>query len=94
MTSERQNSEALQACDQVLGYLNFSSGAFDAGLLERPRLIVGTKVDVVDEARRAELSAAVASRGLRYMEISSVTHTGLDPLLEALQELLAGDVKT
>ena len=80
---------ASGSAQEELGTVEQELGAFDAALLERPRLIVGTKVDVVDQDRRAELSAAVASRGLRYMEISSVAHTGLDSLLEALQELLA-----
>lgn len=67
--------------------------AYDPALLRRPRLIVGSKVDVCDESRRAELRAAVETRDLLYLEISSVTHAGIDVLIEGLhRQLLAGDL--
>ena len=65
-------------------------GAFDRALLDRPRLLVGTKVDAVNQGRREELSAAARARGLRYMEISSVAGVGTDSLIAALRQLLHG----
>jgi len=64
---------------------------FDPALLKRQRLIVGTKVDVVNEDRRQELSAAARTRGLRYLEISSVASVGTETLIGVLQVLLQGD---
>ena len=66
-------------------------GAFDPALLDRPRLIVGTKIDVADDDRRQQLRQAAATRGLPYLEISSVAHQGIDRLVDALQSLLEGE---
>ena len=67
--------------------------AFDAGLLGRPRWIVGTKLDAAREERRRGLEAAARRRGLRYLEISSVTRGGLRALVSGLRQLLAGMVE-
>ena len=58
-------------------------------LMERPRLIIGSKVDAVVEARREELRSAAESRGLPYREISSVSRQGLEKLTRELSELLS-----
>jgi GTPase len=50
-------------------------GAYDPGLLERPRLVVGSKVDV----------AALTYDGLC---MSAVTHDGLQPVIRALYSLV------
>ena len=63
--------------------------AFDAGLLGRPRWIVGTKLDAAREERRRGLEAAARRRGLRYLEISSVTRDGVRELVSGLRQLLA-----
>jgi GTP-binding protein len=75
------SAEALAAVERELE-------AFDRALLERPRLVVGTKIDAVDEDRRRELESAAESRGLRYLEISSVTGRGTDALIQTLRDLL------
>ena len=67
--------------------------AFDAGLLARPRWIVGTKLDAAREERRRGLEAAARRRGLRYLEISSVTRDGVRELVSGLRQLLAGMVE-
>ncbi len=59
--------------------------SFDRGLLERDRILVGSKLDVVDEQRHAELRAAAERRGLTYHEISSVTGAGIQELIRLLE---------
>ena len=63
--------------------------AFNPELMERPRLLVGSKSDAVREERRDELRAAAAERGLPYFEVSSATGAGLKPLLHELARRLA-----
>ena len=63
--------------------------AFDASLLARPRLIVGTKTDAADDERREALRRAAAERELPYLEISSVTRDNLGPLLAEVRRTLA-----
>jgi GTP-binding protein len=65
--------------------------AFDRELLDRPRLLVGTKVEAAIGERSRELEAAALERGLPYLEISSVTGQGIDPLLAKLRRMLEGD---
>ena len=59
-------------------------GAFDPTLLERQRIVVGSKLDAARDERRRELAAAVAERGLDYLEISAATGAGVDGLVGAL----------
>jgi len=59
-------------------------GAFDPGLLERPRILVGSKLDSAREERRSELSTLARERGLRYFEISSAAGTGVESLVREL----------
>lgn len=61
---------------------------FDAGLLTRGRLIVGTKMDSAVDERRDDLKAAAAERNLDYFEISAVAHQGLDPLIAHIAHML------
>lgn len=63
--------------------------AFDPALGERPRLLVGSKVDAVREERLASLEAAAAERGLELQRISAVTGEGLDDLRRRMREMLA-----
>jgi GTP-binding protein len=63
--------------------------AFDPDLLERPRWVVGTKLDAAREERRSELAEEASRRGLPYVEISSVSRTGLQPLVRAVADRLA-----
>jgi GTPase len=64
-------------------------GAFNPELIERPRLVVGSKADAARDERRDELRAAAAGRGLPYLEISSATGAGLQALLRELARRLA-----
>ncbi len=64
---------------------------FDPDLMERPRLVVGSKLDSALPERREELAAAAAGRGLPYFEISSATHEGVDRLVAELASRLAAE---
>ncbi len=58
--------------------------AFNPELLERARLVVGSKLDAaVPESRRA-LRTAAKQRDLPYFEISSVTRDGLPELISEI----------
>lgn len=61
---------------------------FDPLLLERERLVVGTKLDAAIPERQQELEAAAQRRNLPYFEISSATGEGLDPLRFTIRERL------
>jgi GTP-binding protein len=74
---EGSAAEDLATVEQELG-------AFDPTLLERQRIVVGSKRDAARSERQAELAAAVGARGLDYLEISAATGEGIDALLAAL----------
>ena len=61
---------------------------FDPGLLQRTRLVVGSKRDAALAERAESLRRAAETRGLPYLEISSATHDGLDALVVQLRECL------
>ncbi len=63
-------------------------GAFNDDLLQRPRLIVGSKIDSALPERREALRLAAAERELPYMEISSATGEGIHPLIAELSQRL------
>ncbi len=63
-------------------------GAYNPELLERQRVVVGSKLDSADPERRADLAAAAAERGLTYLEISAAAGTGLDALVGELARRL------
>ena len=63
--------------------------AFNPQLLQRARLIVGSKLDSASPERCAELRQAAEERGLPYLEISAVAGDGIPPLISALSRLLA-----
>jgi GTP-binding protein len=63
-------------------------GAFNAELMERPRLIVGSKLDSALPERREELRRAAEERGLPCMEISAATNEGIRPLIAELSRRL------
>ncbi len=62
--------------------------AFNAELMERPRLIVGSKLDAAIPERREELRRAAKERGVPYREISSATHEGISGLIADLSKRL------
>lgn len=79
--SEQDAVEELEAIERELA-------AFDPELLERPRILVGSKIDAASSERRGALRGAAEERGLPYFEISAVTHDGVDALLAELRKLL------
>ena len=62
--------------------------AFKEELMERPRLIVGSKLDSALPERREELRQAAEERGLFHMEISSATNEGISTLIAELSRRL------
>jgi GTPase len=62
--------------------------AFKEELMERPRLIVGSKLDSALPERREELRQAAEERGLFHMEISSATNEGIHALIAELSRRL------
>jgi GTPase len=62
--------------------------AFNPELLERPRLVVGSKLDAALPARREELAALVAERGLPHLELSAATGEGVPRLVSELSRRL------
>jgi GTP-binding protein len=67
--------------------------AFNPGLMERPRLIVGSKLDSAQEERREELRRAAAERGLPYLEISAATGEGVTGLVGEMARYLEKGVE-
>ena len=56
--------------------------------MERPRLIVGSKLDAAVPERQEELRRAAKERGVPYREISSATHDGIPGLIADLSKRL------
>jgi GTP-binding protein len=63
--------------------------AFDSSLMERSRVIVGTKLDAARTERRESLARAASQRGLPHFEVSSVSGEGVPSLLAELRRLLS-----
>jgi GTP-binding protein len=66
--------------------------AHEAPLQMRPWVLVGTKLDAVNDREQAlaHLEAAAAAHGVQWRAISAVTGEGIDRLLEVLFDLVAG----
>ncbi len=62
--------------------------AFNPELLERARLIVGSKLDAALPERQRELRAAAEERNLPYLEISSATRAGVQELIHEMRHRL------
>lgn len=59
--------------------------AYDAGLAQRPRLLIANKSDLPAAREHVEaIRQRMAPRGLRVFELSAATGVGLEPLIEAL----------
>ncbi len=94
----------VERCRVLLHFVDLASGeaspgreletiegemrAFSAELLERPRLVVGTKLDAAVEERRHELERVALERSLPYFEISAVSGENVDGLLAAVRRML------
>ncbi|MBL8177459.1 MAG: GTPase ObgE [Bryobacterales bacterium] len=60
-------------------------GSFSETLLDKPMLVVATKMDVAQDATRVQkLKRAVARRKMPFFKISAVTGEGLEDLLFAI----------
>ena len=81
------NPEGSAAAD--LAVVERELAAFNPELLERPRLIVGSKLDSALDERREELRAEARQRGLPCREISSASHDGIPGLIADLSRRLA-----
>lgn len=79
---ENDAAEELEVLEKELA-------AYARDLLDRPRWIVGTKLDAADAERKARLEHAASLRGLPYYEISSVAREGTGELIGELETLLA-----
>ncbi len=80
------NPEASAAAD--LETVERELAAFNPQLMERPRLVVGSKLDSALPERREELRREAEKRDLPYLEISSATHEGISPLVAELSRRL------
>ncbi len=80
------NPEGDAAADLVT--VERELAAFKEELMERPRLIVGSKLDSALPERREELRQAAEERGLFHMEISSATNEGVHALIAELSRRL------
>ena len=65
---------------------------FDPLLMERQRLVVGTKLDAAQAERQEELRRAAAERGLAYHEVSSQSGEGINTLVGAIGRLVREEV--
>jgi GTP-binding protein len=82
---ESSGTGAVRELETVEGEL----AAFRPELLDRPRLIAGSKLDAARGERREALAAAAEERRLPYREMSSVTGQGVRELVQELRRMLA-----
>jgi GTP-binding protein len=83
---------SLSGRDPVEDYekINRELRAYDPHLAERPQIVVGTKVDALDEPERLEnLRARAARDGRAFYAISAVTGSGVRELVRATERALA-----
>jgi GTP-binding protein len=80
------NPEGSAAAD--LAVVERELEAFNPELMERERLIVGSKLDAALPERREELAREAAQRDLFHMEISSATGEGIPRLISELSRRL------
>ncbi len=73
-----------QSAAEELAVIEGELAAFDPELLERPRIVIASKIDVVDPDRLADLQRAAEERGLELLEVSSVVREGLGPVVGAI----------
>ncbi len=83
---ELSNPEGSAASD--LATVERELAAFNPELMQRSRLIVGSKLDAALSERRQELQRAAGERGLDYLEISSATGEGVPRLVSELARRL------
>ena len=63
--------------------------AYEGGLEEKPRMVVGTKLDLVEDRARVEaFRDRVEALGFPFQAVSSVTGEGVEEMLEKTWQLL------
>jgi GTP-binding protein len=82
LSSEGSAVEDLETVERELE-------AFNPDLMQRPRLLVGSKLDSALPERSEELRGAAEARGLRYQEISAATGEGVRQLVGELARRLS-----
>jgi len=81
--SESSGRDPVHDFETILDEL----ASFSQDLVEKPMIVVATKMDVAqDPGRVTPLRNLAAERGLAYFEISSVTGQGIDELKSAMAE--------
>jgi GTP-binding protein len=66
-------------------------GAFNPELMQRARLIVGSKLDAAQGERNEELRRAAEERGLTHLEISAATGEGVPALIREMSRRLVSE---
>jgi GTP-binding protein len=75
--------------DDSYRIINHELAAYDPGLAERPQMVVGTKLDALDDpARLDRLRAIAAADGRPFFAISSVTGKDVAELVAAVARAL------
>ncbi|MEM7582967.1 MAG: GTPase ObgE [Acidobacteriota bacterium] len=75
-------------CEQDLKTIEHELEAFNPELMQRARLVVGSKLDAAVAERQQVLRQAAEARGLPYLEISAATHQGLKKLISEMRRRL------
>ncbi|MBI4907749.1 MAG: GTPase ObgE [Acidobacteria bacterium] len=84
--SEFSGRDPVQDFKIILGEL----GNFSQAMVEKPMIVVATKIDVAqDKDRTARLKRAAARRKMPFYQISSVTGDGMEKLLFAVSERIS-----
>ncbi|MBQ6678517.1 MAG: GTPase ObgE [Lachnospiraceae bacterium] len=71
-----------------IAVINEELQKYSTALSEKPQILVGSKLDAADAEAASKVRAYAGAQGLRYLEISAVTHEGLDALLSCVEEEL------
>ncbi len=72
-------------CAEDLETIENELRAFNPSLLERPRIVVGSKLDAAIPERQEALRQAAKQKGLPYLEVSSATRKGLKEFVFGLR---------
>lgn len=79
---------SAQGVEESVSAIETELDAFNPNLRRRPRLLVGSKLDVADPERRSALGHAAVVRDLDVLEVSAVSGAGIDRLLTWIADRL------